>query len=338
MAGQASPRIVVASAVRELAKYVQRQMPKASVENVVDYNAETFPSAIQSDATLAKRLQDAEVLLGDGKTIITCIRAGATPKLKWAHSTWAGVEGIMEAFNFQKPHDDFILTRPGHGFGDLMSEYVIGQIIARERDFEGIRLKQQKREWDKSYDYFRPLFTLSIGILGYGAIGKEVAKKCKAMGMKVWAVNRYQNTTPSPDVDEFRGMDALGEVLRNCDYVCSILPHTPATQDLLSGDVLKQCQEKKSVLINIGRGSVIRDESLIKAVREGWIGGAILDVFNEEPLPADSELWSLPNIVITPHVSGPSLPDQVAKTFVDNLKLYNSGKPMNNVVDWNKGY
>ncbi|KAL8583460.1 hypothetical protein ACOMHN_044818 [Nucella lapillus] len=291
-------RVIVLSGVRDLAKHAQKELASSSVQ------VETFPVTDVQSEDRAKQLREAEVLLCDAPVLLKLLEADALPSLKWAQLTWAGVDMLMKELNYQKPKKDFTVVRSGGAYGDVMGEYVIGQIIARERNFAGMKLAQDKKEFDVKFKSYRPAQSLSIGILGYGTIGKRVAEVCKFFGMTVWAVNRTRNTSPSSYVDHFRGLDGLGEVLQSVDYLCSIVPDTPASCDLLSGDVLKQCQNKKTVLINIGRGNVISDESLARAIREGWLGGAILDVFNQEPLPPDSELWTLPNVVITPHMSG----------------------------------
>ncbi|KAK7490617.1 hypothetical protein BaRGS_00018220, partial [Batillaria attramentaria] len=312
-------RVCIASAVRDLTKHVKQLLPNVHVEDTHYARGSGVP------AEMLSILRETEILLCDGDAFLWCLNNNATPKLKWAQSTWAGVDSVTKAFEYTKPTLDFHLTRPGEAFGAIMAEYVIGQIIAKERGFLRMAEKQQQKEWAMSeFNHFRPLSSLTIGLLGFGAIGKEVARVCKAMGIGVWAVNRTPGKSPSPDVDQFRLIEDLPEVLSSCDYICSILPSTPATRDMLSGDVLKHCQTRGSVLINIGRGSVISDDSLVKAVREGWIKGAILDVFNTEPLPADSPLWSLPNVVISPHVSGPTLPDKSNAPGTDAVNTANS--------------
>ena len=142
---------------------------------------------------------------------------------------------------------------------------------------------------------------LSVGILGLGDIGKEIARVCKALGMTVWAVGRRQRQEKPPNVDQYRTLEFLPEVLQSCDYFCNVLPSTSVTYHLLSGNALECCSEKKPVFINIGRGDVIDETSLVNALQKGWISGAILDVFEKEPLPKDSPLWDMPQVTITPH-------------------------------------
>ena len=157
----------------------------------------------------------------------------------------------------------------------------------------------------------RSLFELTIGILGFGDIGKEIANCCKSMRMTVKAIHRTVPATKIPFVDESFSIEELPKFLQQCDYICNVLPSTPSTKGLLSGDILENCKERKTVFINIGRGDVISCDSILNALNNQWIGGAILDVFEEEPLPSDSALWTHPQVTITPHIAGFTSDNQV---------------------------
>ena len=153
---------------------------------------------------------------------------------------------------------------------------------------------------------------LTIGILGLGDIGQTLAQACKALGMTVWGVGRRDKSDRQELVDHYTTLSRFPEVLQSCDYVCNILPSTTATKNLLSGNVLESGKDKRPVFINIGRGDVIDEKSLIHALNEGWISGAILDVFEVEPLPKESALWKMPQVIITPHVGAVSFPEEVS--------------------------
>ena len=156
----------------------------------------------------------------------------------------------------------------------------------------------------QDYPLYRSLAEMSVGIIGFGDIGKDVAKYCKAMGMTVNIVKRNTSSENPPFVDNVFPVNRLAECLKQCDYFCNLLPSTPSNRGFFSGDVLECCKEKKTVFINIGRGDVIDDQTILKALDNHWIGGAILDVFEVEPLPSNSPLWSHPGVTITPHNSG----------------------------------
>ncbi|XP_028405327.1 uncharacterized protein LOC114527826 isoform X2 [Dendronephthya gigantea] len=254
-------------------------------------------------------------------------------------STFAGVNPIVDQLQQDTPPPTFVLTRLGGVFGPPMAEYVIGHIIARERKFSLSRKYQQDKTWGSWKKFIhRPLSELTIGILGFGDIGKEIAKYCKSMKMTVNIVHRTVPATKSSFVDESFSIEELPKFLQQCDYICNVLPSTPSTRGLLSGNILENCKEKKTVLINIGRGDVISCDSILNALNNQWIGGAILDVFKEEPLPNDSELWTHPQVTITPHIAGLTRKNQVIDSFKENFELFKEGKPMKYVVDWSKGY
>ncbi|XP_059169682.1 glyoxylate/hydroxypyruvate reductase A-like isoform X2 [Physella acuta] len=270
------------------------------------------------DASISKeqlhQIPEIEFLFAD-PSIIGQILSHANNKLKWAQCTYAGLEPIIQAIRKYETMPDVLISRHTDGLGQSMAEYVIGQIISRERSFPSMIKLQEKSSFDFSQlSIYRNLDAVSIGILGLGTIGCKVAHMCKSLGMTVWATVRDERYNSGGAVNEnvhaFRPLSRINEMLENVDYFVNILPSAPQTRGLLSGDVLKACEKKKTVFINIGRGNIIDDESLICALEEGWLGGAILDVFNTEPLPPSSPLWKLPGVVITPHISGCTDPNK----------------------------
>lgn len=325
------PSVYVASQVRGLASVLKSSAPNI---DVIDVPLDEAGKCSDKDKTTINTR--AEVLLADVPVILDVFYTAK--KLKWAQSTWAGVNPLIQGLDSRKNHPNIQVTRTGKGFGSVMSEYVLGYILAKERGFFQMYEDQKARRYDqKKYSDFRFLPSLRIGILGAGQIGSEIGSLCKQMGMEVWVLSRQQRPEHSM-FDAHRTPNQLPEFLQNCDYICSVLPSTPATRGLLAGDVLENCKERKSTLINVGRGDVIDEGSLAKAIKNNWISGAILDVFEKEPLPEDSILWSLPNVIITPHISGPSFSKPVADAFLENYQNYVEGKPLNVKVDFDKGY
>lgn len=224
-----------------------------------------------------------------------------------------------------------------------MSEYVIANIINHERKAFDTMEAQQRRHWmdwrDEIGEY-RQLSDLTISILGVGDIGKEVARRLDFLGMTVYGMTSKQPTpdTAEPYIQEYFTQERLAEYLQKSDYVCNILPITDKTNAILDKDMLENCATRKTTLINIGRGNVVTNESVLKALNMKWIDGAILDVFPQEPLSQSNELWNTQGVVITPHVSGLSFGKQVAKCFVDNLAKYEAGQQLNYLVSWDKQY
>ena len=261
-------------------------------------------------------------------------------KVKWVQSTRGGADKIMKFLRNDKPYPETTLTRFA-GCGQHMAEYVVGHIIAFERNFRGIFKDQECHEWAKSSKDYRLLNKLTIGIVGVGEIGSSVAKAAKHFGMTVYGLTSREiaPSSKNPWIDRhFSSLGQLPEMLQSCDYVCSTLPKTAKTNGAFMNNMLENCKEKNSIFINIGRSNVITEEEIIKAVNLKWIGGAVLDVFEEEPLPKSSPLWDLENVVITPHCSGISMVDEIADFFANNLENFLSGRALSYVVEWNKGY
>lgn len=260
--------------------------------------------------------------------------------VKWVQSTWDGVDALAKFIKHDKPYPELKLTRFAV-FGQHMAEYVIGHIIAMERNFRKLSKDQKNHEWRKSVGSYRLLNKLTIGLIGVGEIGCSIAMAAKHFGMEVHGIvsKEIPINCRKPFVDKYYfSLQQLPKMLESCDYVCNTLPKTTKTNGVLMGSMLKNCKEKQSIFINIGRGNVIRDCEIVKALTEKWIGGAILDVFEEEPLPKSSPLWGFDNVTITPHCSGLSMDDEIADFFAKNLKCYIHGNEPGYVVDWCKGY
>ena len=304
-----------------------------SIQEIVNSPVDGF------DATLAKKLAgDCNILVADPDLVGPFLYN--IKNVKWIQSTWAGVDGMAKFIKHDKPYPDLQVTRFAV-FGQHMAEYVLGHIIALERNFRGILKDQECHKWDSSVRPYRLLSSLTIGIIGIGDIGSSIATIAKNFGMTVYGLVSKKPTPDkvNPSVDRyFVSLEQLPEMLRNCDYICNTLPKTTKTNHALMNNMLENCKERKSTFINIGRGNVITENEILKAIQSKWINGAVLDVFEEEPLPVSSPLWDLDNVVITPHCSGLSLDNELGDFFVENLKKYISGERLDYIVDWDKGY
>lgn len=247
------------------------------------------------------------------------------------------------------------LTRFAGCFGPPISEWCIARIIEHERSFTSTLHDQQHKSWvpsKRSVLNYRYLSKMTLVILGCGDIGRCIGRVAKVFGMRVIGYvrtlssddeqrrSRTDAATGVGDVDEYT--TDLTYALQSGDYVVSVLPSTPETRGLLSNDVLSIAPKEKGglspVLINVGRGDVIDEKSLLRALDEQWISGAILDVFEEEPLPTHSKLWSRSDVIVSPHVSGLTQSSDVPKVFLTNYQRFIDGKELNFEVDWNKGY
>lgn len=220
---------------------------------------------------------------------------------------------------------------------------MLAGILTRERHLAHYAEQQQAKHWCTGEDEappYRLLSALSVGVLGMGDIGAHVAKVCSLMGMDVAGLVR---TVPEPErqvpsVSYYR-TEQLPELLQRSDYVVNILPSTPGTRGLLDGGVLAHCKPKSSCLINVGRGDVVAEDELVRALEAGELGGAVLDVYQQEPVPETSKLWRMPGVVMTPHVAATSFADQVATAFAQNMERYTADPgSMKHVVDFEHGY
>ena len=192
-------------------------------------------------------------------------------------------------------------------------------------------------------DFFagQPFFELAgktMLLIGVGAIGERTAKVAAAMGVHVLGVRRDSART-TPYVDEMYGPDQLLSILPRADFVVLTVPLTRETRGMIGAQEL-QAIKPSAYVVNIGRGGTIQEGALIRALQEGWIAGAGLDVFETEPLPSDSPLWDMENVIVTAHYAGltPHYEERAMAIFVDNLERYCAGKPMRNVVDKRVGY
>ncbi|XP_046846715.1 glyoxylate/hydroxypyruvate reductase A-like isoform X2 [Xenia sp. Carnegie-2017] len=309
-------------------------------KNDLEKLARHCPSAtfvvINGEEITSDCLKDMEIVIADPPLVCEWIHQ--FPKLKWMQATFAGINSIIHSIEPCKL-PTYSLTKLSGVFGASIAEYVVGHVIARERKFL-LCLEYQKSKswcsWEKLK--YRELSDLTIGILGFGSIGKVIAEYCHCMKMKVFGIHRAVPTSKVHYVDKSFGIEELAECLKECDYFVSVLPSAESTRGLLSGEVLKNCTAKKTVLINVGRGDLLDEKSILRALDEQWIGGAILDVFEREPLSKESALWCHPQVFITPHVSGLINSDMILQVFVENFQLYKDGKELKYIVDWKKGY
>jgi phosphoglycerate dehydrogenase-like enzyme len=270
---------------------------------------------------------EADIVFGETGMIKDAL--ASLPALAWVQSTSAGVETLMDP----ALRRDYILTNARDVFGRLMSEYVIGYLLAHERQIFKRFADQQAREWDHSISGV--LYGKTIGLLGVGSIGAELARTAKFFEMKVWGYTRKSKT--SPHVDRYYHDGDLLEFAKGLDYLVSILPNTKETRKIVDANLLGALPPH-ALFINVGRGSAVDETALIDALNQHQIAGAVLDVFEQEPLPQEHPFWSTPNLLMTFHTSAPSLPEDLAKVFIENYKLFAEGKPLKHLVDFKRGY
>jgi len=255
-------------------------------------------------------------------------------RLKWIHATAAGVDTLL----FPSVLNGRVLLTSSVGIHTaVLPEHVMAVILAFARRLHVAVRNQMARRWDRGATIGEELEGKVLGVLGLGAIGRALAPRAAAFGMRVIGTKRSPEEIPH--VEKVLPPDGTAEVLQTADFVVVLLPLTAQTRGLIDAKALA-LMKPTAVLINVGRGPVVQEAALIDALRQGTIAGAGLDVFDREPLPADSPLYELKNVIITPHVSGasPTYLDRAIPLFCENLRRYLAGAPMLNTVDPKRGY
>jgi phosphoglycerate dehydrogenase-like enzyme len=254
------------------------------------------------------------------------------PKLRWAQAMSAGVEGWL-ALPDLPPALSLTCARGTHL--ESMPENIIAALFHVAKPIGQAVENQKQSKW--VHTVAQPLYGKTLGILGLGAIGGEVARIAAALGMRVIGTKRRPQSMTH--VAEVLPPERTDEVLAQSDFVLLLLPATPETDNFIDAKRLAR-MKPGAWLLNFGRGHIIKDDDLITAAKEKKIAGAVLDVFRQEPLPADHPFWQAEGIVVLPHIGGPH-PQRdkfVARLFVDNLKRFLDGEPLKEVVDRDAGY
>jgi len=260
--------------------------------------------------------------------------------LRWFQTWAAGVDWLL----MEQPETiatmDFVLTNASGVHPIPVGEHVFALLLAFARDLHRAIRAQEERDWVR-WSRQNALFELAgkrMLLVGVGAIGQRVAEIAAALGMEVWGVRR-DASLGAPGVERMFGPDRLLALLPQADCVVLAAPLTQETKGLI-GERELRAMKPTAHLVNVGRGGTIQERALVRALREGWIAGAGLDVFEEEPLPDDSPLWEMDNVIITAHYAGitPRYHERAWPLFLDNLRRYQGGQPLRNVVDKRRGY
>ncbi len=289
---------------------------------------------IEEDGTLSDSPEGAEVLMLPWKLPETTRqRVLSLPSLTWVHSVSAGVEHALDE---DLREMDVTLTNASGVFDLPIAETVLAYILMIAKRMPEFMAQQRAYTWKKHA--LREAADLTIGIVGSGSIGTEIARLCKALGMRVIATRRHPERS-TPHVDEIFSADALDTLLSKADVAVIAVPLTSETKGMIGAHQLRQ-MPTQAWLINIARGAVVDESALIKALQTGEIAGAALDVFVEEPLPPESPLWEMENVILTPHNSWstPHVKEREAALFLENLRRYLHGDTLRNVVDKELGY
>lgn len=274
--------------------------------------------------------------------------------IKWIHSMFAGVDNLLDD-PFIKANPAIVITSSSGIHVRNIGEYALGMMLALGHRIPRMLKHQARAEWaEERYKLFMPqeLSKSTVGILGYGRIGREIARLCKAFGATVLATKRnvkdptdHRYTLPGTGdaegemYDRLYPPEASGFMIKECDFVVITLPITDKTR-LSFGKALFDAMKPTAFLINVGRGGIVDETELLAALQEGRIAGAAFDVFATEPLPPDHPLWKAPNLIISPHIAGnmADYRERATDVFAENLRRYIEKQPLLNVVNRELGY
>ncbi|MDQ2652432.1 MAG: D-2-hydroxyacid dehydrogenase [Chloroflexota bacterium] len=287
--------------------------------------------ATPSDAELA----EADVIVG---WQVSAEQLDQAPRLRWFHAGSAGVEHLdLRALHKHSA----ILTNSRGVSAPNMAEHAMGMMVALARRFPRLMREQSAHSWrdEDTHREVRELGEETLLIIGTGEIGSQVASRAAAFGMRVEGLRRRAHAETPPNFDRIWSADDLGKALSSADHVVVTLPDTPETRGLLDAAAFAACKPG-AMIYNVGRGAVIDTAALVAALQSGHLGGAGLDVTEPEPLPADSPLWDLENVLITAHTSGasPRYWERQEALISDNLGRYLEGRPLRNLVDYDHAY
>ncbi len=304
---------------------LRQEFPQVNVVHLPDYKR------------VDEEIVDAEIVVAWS---IRPEQIGAAKKLQWIHSPAAAVHQLMFPELVQS---EIVLTNARAVHGPVVAEHVIALIFALAKKIPGSVRLQEKHVWGQQILWdelprIREVAGATLGMVGLGSIGRAVAKSAKALGMRVIAVREHPEKG-SEGADDVFGPAQIGEVFCQADYIVLATPVTDGTKAIANAERLA-LMKPDACLINVGRGPLVDEAALAVVLREKKIGGAALDVFPKEPLPADSPLWDLPNLLITPHTAAltDKLWERHYSQFSDNLRRYLNGEALLAVVDKHKGY
>jgi phosphoglycerate dehydrogenase-like enzyme len=260
---------------------------------------------------------------------------GRAPRLRWLHARSAGVDRVLTDAVVAHPS---VLTNGRGAFSGALAEFVVAALLHFAKDVPRLLDAQRRGAWEPFE--MGALAGQTIGVVGYGDIGRATAARVRPFGVRVVALRqRPELSRGDPLADEVLGADRVVELASRADAVVVAAPLTPATRGLFGREAIA-AMRVKAVLVNVGRGHVVDEPALVEALESRRIRGAALDVFETEPLPAGHRLWHLPNVLVSPHCADnvPGWVEGAMRVFLRNLELFRRGEPFPHVVDKRRGY
>ena len=286
---------------------------------------------LQSEGEILEAMPDVDVVFGT----FTPAMQERGRRLRWVQVTSAGVDSVLFP---QFVDSEVVLTSAKGTVGIHLADHAMALLLTLTR---GIAIAIRNPRWDQRMpirDVSWELEGMTMGIVGLGGTGRDLAVRAHAFGMRIIAVDPQSVEAP-PQVEACRGMDGFDALLEESDVVAVCAPLTPETQNMFDAHAFEKMKDH-ALLINVTRGKIVEEAALMDALAKGVIGGAGLDVTPEEPLPEDHPLWRMSNVVVTPHTAGgsPVRGDRIVDLFCENLRRLLSGEDLISVIDKNKGY
>lgn len=328
-----------------LSKMVLFHQPGFSLWNMSDERVQdlkrSFPDIqfvhVTDPAGLAREIVDADALCS---LRMTSELFRAARRLNWIHSSAAGIGGLMIP---EVLASDVLITNARGIYSPVIAEHTLGVILVFSRRLLDAYRFQLQHRWDgEALWSLKPSMGVvvgkTLGLIGFGSIGQEIAKRARALGMRILAMKKNP-AVETELADRVFSLEARHELLRESDFVVLALPHTPETKHVI-GKAELDVMKPTAYLINVGRGKLVDEAALLEALRENRIAGAGLDVFETEPLPPDHPLWDAPNVLITPHAASnfPEYWPRNRALIEENIRRFQAGEPLLNLVDKKQGY
>lgn len=313
-----------------------------------DSDSQAYRNVFENDSFLLDRVELRFAKTAEAAELISDVEVATTgnlpvellakaPSLRWISFWSAGMDGKAKPEYFER---NLLLTNASGVHGPNIAEHVMAFILMFTRGMPSYLRAQSRGEWMRDAGETE-LTGQTLGIVGLGRIGEALAVRAKAFDMRVIATKRSSRSRHSEAViiDKLYPTEDLPQLLAESDHVCIALPYTPETHHLIDAKMLAQCKPT-AYIYNIARGKIIDELALIDALKSGRLAGAGLDVFQTEPLPPESPLWKMENVLQTPHVSGitPHYFKRAAQLFAENVKRYLNGEPLANLYDADRGY
>lgn len=317
--------------------YVRYNIPEKYIEKIKTLGATVLFEPWQfgkEEPEVHCDLSECDVILTLGLMDPLTIHTKA-PKLKWVQSLSVGLDALLHE---ETINSNLIITNTKGCTSIPIAEHTVAMISAFARGLPAMLRNQQTRTWINTA--IKDLDGATLGIVGYGEIGKEIAKRCKALGMHVVGCRKRPSITSSSDpADEVVGLDEVDNVIKNADFLVLALPSTKETYQFINKKKLK-LMKSSSYLINIGRGNTVAEADLLEVLTKQQIQGAALDVFEVEPLPSGHPFWEQENVIISPHNAyySPKSMDRYMDIFLENVTRFKEGRELLNIVNKDLGY